>query len=50
MDTDEPERCLQVSSHEDLTYGQIFKYFDSEDSESKDKEQVGVWSVISAGE
>lgn len=33
---------LQVGFHGDLTCGLIFKCFDSEDSESKGKEQVGV--------
>lgn len=50
MDMDEQEICLQVNFHEDLTFRQIFKCFDSENSESKDKEQVGVWSVITVGE
>lgn len=50
MDMDEQERCLQVSFHEDLTCRQIFKCFDSEDSASKGKEQVGVRNVISVGE
>lgn len=44
MDKDEQERCVQVDFHGDLTCKLIFKGFDSEDSESKAKEKVGVWS------
>lgn len=42
VDQDEQKRCQQVNFHGDLTCRLIFKCFDSEDSESKGKEQVGV--------
>lgn len=42
MDKVEQERRLQVGFYGDLTCRLIFKCFDSEDSASKGREQVGV--------